>query len=603
MRDTFIKIMDILPASQKRQVGWLLAMSTLTALLETAGVVSIVPFMMVVSNPQILHQNGWLSHLYAASGVDHENYFLFLLGAITFTILVAGNGFKALNSWLINRFTFRTGHEISMRLIRSYLAQPYEYFLTHHSAELGKNILAEVQQVTGGVLRPGMTALTRLVIAVFLATLLLLADPLLALTVVIVLGGGYGVIYGATRVYLARSGQERVAVNRERYHVTAEAFAGAKEMKLKGLENAYAARFEKPSLRFARIQSVNQALSELPRYGLEVIAFGGILIIVLYLLVVHEGLGNALPMIALYAFAGYRMLPTLQEVFAGFAKMRFGKPALDLLHKDMMGKAGAVPPPAQPVEPLPFLDCIHLDRVNYGYPSGDRSVLHDVSIEIRRGMRVAFIGPTGSGKSTIVDLILGLLLPSSGWVIVDGTPLRDPSTIRRWQRQIGYVPQHIFLADDTISANIAFGQAPGTADSTAVEKAARMAQLHDFIVSELPQGYDTKIGERGVRLSGGQRQRLGLARALYGDPQVLVLDEATSALDNDTEAAVMDALGGLGSDKTIIMIAHRLSTVRRCDVLFKLKSGRIVASGTHEEILGKRPASNQDWFDVERERG
>lgn len=593
MRDTITKVRDILPPSQRRYAVWLLIMSAVSALLEAAGVVSIVPFMMVASNPEILHQNNWLGQLYQVSGFSSDNHFLFLLGAITFVVLVAGNAFKALTSWLINRFTHLSGHEISMRLNRAYLAQPYEYFLTHHSADLGKNVLAEVQQVTSGVLRPGMTAITRLVAALCIAALLLATNPLIALVVVAVLGGAYGAIYGGTRLYLSRIGQERYSANRERFHVMSEAFAAVKDLKLKGSESAYAARYERPSLRFAQLQSANQSLSELPRYGLEVVAFGGILLIVLYLLIAHDGLGNALPIIALYAFAGYRMLPTLQEVFAGFAKMRFNKPALDRLHKDLMEKVPDLSSKDRPVDPLPFSKRILLDRIDYSYPSGNGPVLQNLSIEIPHGSRVAFIGQTGAGKSTIVDLILGLLIPTSRSVVVDETPLRDPETIRRWQRQIGYVPQHIFLADDTIAANIAFGVAPDAVDRASVEKAARIAQLHDYIVGELPEGYETRIGERGVRLSGGQRQRLGLARALYGDPAVLVLDEATSALDNETEALVIKALDGLGRDKTVIMIAHRLSTVSGCDILFRLEQGRVVASGTYDEVLGASSSQTQ----------
>jgi ABC-type bacteriocin/lantibiotic exporter with double-glycine peptidase domain len=290
-------------------------------------------------------------------------------------------------------------------------------------------------------------------------------------------------------------------------------------------------------------------------------------------------------LIALYAFAGYRMLPTMQEIFASVARVRFTQPALDLLHRDLMEKSSGELTP-RPAAALPFKRAIRLTNVNYRYPAGDRPVLQNIELEIPRGVRVAFIGPTGAGKSTVVDLILGLLQPTTGTVSVDDQPLQSVDVIRRWQRQIGYVPQHIFLADDTIAANIAFGQPPQEIDQVAVQRAARMAQLHEFIANELPQGYDTKVGERGIRLSGGQRQRLGLARALYGDPSVLVLDEATSALDTTTEDTVREALDGLDENHTVILIAHRLSTVRNCDILYKLDQGRLVASGSHDEVLG-----------------
>lgn len=586
MRDVILKVREILPPQQRRQALGLFAMTTLVALLETAGVVSIIPFMMVVANPKVLHGGGWLSRIYDASGIESENHFLFLLGVGVFLVLVVGNAAKAFTTWKTQKFTQFAGHVVSERLIRAYLAQPYDYFLTRHSSDLGKNVLIEVNQVITGLVQPGMTAISRGIITLFLSALLIITDPLLAITVVAMLGGAYALLYHIIRGYLARIGQDRLTANRERYHVTSEAFAAVKEIKLRGLETAYSRRYSGPSLRYAQRQSATQSLSELPRYGLEVIAFGGILTIVLYLLTAQQGLEGALPLIALYALAGYRMLPNVQEVFAGMAKVRVTRPALDLLYRDLKEKTAQISKSRPALStPLPFERNIRLDRVSYQYPAGSKPVIREISLEIPRGARVGFIGPTGSGKSTIMDMILGLLQPKAGTVLIDGRALDSEALVRGWQSRIGYVPQHIFLADDTVAANIAFGQPDGTVDLALVERAARMAQLHDFIVNELAQGYDTPVGERGIRLSGGQRQRLGLARALYGDPAVLVLDEATSALDTETEDAVMQALDGLSNDCTVIMIAHRLSTVRQCDVLFKVKAGRIVATGSYEQVV------------------
>lgn len=585
MGNLFLKVRDVLPSPERRQAIWLLGMMTVVALLETVGVASVVPFIIVVSNPQVLHQDGWLGTLYASTGIEGEHRFLVLLGASVFVILLVSNAFKALTTWLINRYTQLTAHVVSTRLISAYLAQPYDYFLTRHTAELGKNVLAEVKQVVNGVLQPGMTVLARIVVAIFLFALLLVSDPILAISVATILGGAFGLLYGATRLHLSRTGLERFKMNRERFHIAAEAFSGVKEVKLRGLEATYASQFALPSLRFAQLQAANQTLAQVPRYGLEVIAFGGILLVILYLLTVRQKLEDLLPLIALYVFAGYRLLPTFQEIFASLAKMRFAQPALEHLHCDIIAKSAVARPSPRPTVPLSFSVGIELKHVSYRYPAGKRPVLHDICLEIRKGQRVGFIGPTGSGKSTVVDLILGLLRPTTGEVLIDGQALQSETTIRRWQRRIGYVPQHIYLADDTVAANIAFGEPTQTVDLTMVERAARMAQLHDFIQNDLPQGYDTPVGERGIRLSGGQRQRLGVARALYGDPAVLVLDEATSALDHKTEAALIETLDELDSNCTVIMIAHRLSTVRQCNILFQFESGRLVASGPHAELL------------------
>jgi ABC-type multidrug transport system fused ATPase/permease subunit len=560
---------------------------TAVALLETIGVGTIVPFMMVVANPSVLHEDNWVGRIYAWSAIGSDDRFLFLLGLAVLFVLVGGNALKATGTWSIHRFSQMAGYAIALQLFRTYLARPYEYFLTRHSADLGKNILTEVQQVVSGVLWPGLSALSRAIAVLLLIALLLVADPLLTLAAVLTLSGAYALIYVGTRRYLLRIGQKQVAANRARYYVASEVFSGVKEVKLKGLEDVSAERLSGPSLQFARHLAVSHTLSQAPRYVLEVIAFGGILLIILFLLAERKGLSEALPLVSLYAFAGYRMLPALQEVFNGVTRMRFSWATLELVRQEMMSPVA----PALPfVAPLPFERAIRLENVSYRYPLGDAPALVNIYLEIPRGARVGFIGPTGSGKSTAIDVILGLLRPSNGRVMIDGIALDSEELIRSWQARIGYVPQHIFLADDTVAANIAFGEVAGRMNHAAVERAARMAQLHDFVTNELPRGYDTPVGERGIRLSGGQRQRLGLARALYGNPAVLVLDEATSALDNETEAAVIQALDELRAGCTVIMIAHRLTTVRCCDFLVRMEDGRVTASGTPDKVLeGKEP--------------
>lgn len=587
VREGFAKVWDVLPLQQRREAGRLLILMTAIALVETLGVGTIVPFMMAVGNPSVLHESGWLGKAYAWSGVANGDRFLFLLGLVVLFMLVAGNALKAIATWSIQRFSQMAGHAISLRLFRTYLARPYEYFLTRHSADLGKNILAEVQQVVSGVIWPVMSALSRGIVVLLLIALLLVADPLVTLAAMVTLGGTYALIYIATRHYLLRIGQKQVAANRGRYYVASEVFSGIKEVKLKALEDFSSERLTAPSLQFARHLAISQTLSLTPRFALEIIAFGGILVIVLFLLAERKGLSDALPLVSLYAFAGYRMLPALQEVFNSVTRIRFSWPTLNLVRQELMSSAG---PSLPSVAPLPFERAIRLENVSYRYPPGESAALDDICLEVRRGERVGFIGPTGSGKSTVIDVILGLLRPSTGRVTIDGIALDSEELVRSWQMRIGYVPQHIFLADDTVAANIAFGQAPERMNRAAVERAARMAQLHDFVLNELPQGYDTQVGERGIRLSGGQRQRLGLARALYSDPAVLVLDEATSALDSETEMAVIKALDELGADCTVIMIAHRLSTVGSCDVLIRMDGGRVTASGSPDRLQKKEPA-------------
>jgi ATP-binding cassette subfamily C protein len=325
-----------------------------------------------------------------------------------------------------------------------------------------------------------------------------------------------------------------------------------------------------------------------------VVAFGGIVLIAVYLIAVQENIRQVIPMLGLYAFAGYRLMPALQQAFKGIASARFNIAALETLHRDLQecadAAAGTIANRTQEETSAPLMlnDRLVFDSVSYTYPGAKEPTIQKLSMEILAHTTVGFVGKTGSGKTTTVDLILGLLQPQAGLIAVDGMPLRD-GTIRRWQQNIGYVPQQIYLSDDTISRNIAFGVKEEDIDMEAVRDAARRAHIYDFVEKELPDRWNTVVGERGVKLSGGQRQRIGIARALYHHPSILVFDEATSALDQSTEARVMEAIYELDDNHTIIMIAHRLSTVRRADNIVMLERGRKVGEGTYDELAQRHP--------------
>jgi ATP-binding cassette, subfamily B, bacterial PglK len=413
--------------------------------------------------------------------------------------------------------------------------------------------------------------------------LLIIVDPLLALSVGVVLGLTYAGIYAAMSGRLKRLGQARIEANNERFTAVSEAFGAAKEVKVGGLEQAYIQRFAKPAEIFAKGQATASVIGQLPRFALEAIAFGGMLLVMLYLMAKSGSFAAALPIIALYAFAGYRIMPALQQIYGAFTQLRFAGPALDALHQDLSSLQTANAQQGN-LSPLPLTQAIRLEQVSYCYPNAPQPALKGIDLTIPAHSTVGFVGATGSGKTTTVDVILGLLESQDGHLSVDGQ-LITAANRRQWQCAIGYVPQHIYLADESVAANIAFGVKAKDIDQQAVECAAKIANLHEFVINDLPQGYATTVGERGVRLSGGQRQRIGIARALYHNPQVLILDEATSALDNLTEQAVMEAVNNLGHDITIILIAHRLSTVRQCDQIYLLERGEVKAQGTFEELI------------------
>jgi ABC-type multidrug transport system fused ATPase/permease subunit len=407
-------------------------------------------------------------------------------------------------------------------------------------------------------------------------------DPKLAFIVSFALAAFYGLIYKTTSGLLALGGSERLKANQERFTVVSEAFGAAKEVKVGGLEDFYVQRFAGPAQTFARHQASAIVISQLPRFLFEAIAFGGLLLVMLYFMGQSGSFSNVLPIIALYAFAGYRLMPALQQIFAAITQLRFAAPAVEALHKDLTSLQPAGPYPQQGA--MVLTQAITLSNIVYHYPNAATPALKGISLSIPAKSTAGIVGATGSGKTTTVDLILGLLEAQEGTLAIDGQIINEHNR-RAWQRAIGYVPQQIYLADNTVAANIAFGVQEKDLDQAAVERAAKIANLHEFVTTDLPQGYATTVGERGVRLSGGQRQRIGIARALYHNPQVLILDEATSALDNFTEQVVMEAVNNLGHEITIILIAHRLSTVKDCDQIFLLEKGELKGRGRFEELM------------------
>jgi ABC-type bacteriocin/lantibiotic exporter with double-glycine peptidase domain len=580
------KFIDLLTPPERKHAGVLMGMILVMAFLDMLGVASILPFMAVLAKPELVQTNAVLNIAFTVSreiGIHTPEQFLFALGALVFVLLVTSLAFKALTTYAQTRFALMREYSIGKRLVEGYLHKPYSWFLSRHSADLGKTILSEVTTVINNGMIPLMTLMAQSTVALVLLILLLIVDPLLALSVSLVLGLAYASIFAVMSGWLKRLGQARIKANQERFTAVSEAFGAAKEVKVGGLEQTYIQRFAAPAEIFAKGQTTASIIGQLPRYALEAIAFGGMLLVILYLMAESGSFASALPIIALYAFAGYRLMPALQQLYQAITQLRFVAPALDALHQDLMGLQAADAQHSR-LSPLPLIRAIKLSHVSYRHPNAPQLALKDIDLTIPAHSTVGFVGATGSGKTTTVDVILGLLEPQDGSLNIDGQPITAANR-RQWQRAIGYVPQHIYLADDSVAANIAFGLNAKEIDPQAVERAAKIANLHEFVVNELPQGYATTVGERGVRLSGGQRQRIGIARALYHNPQVLILDEATSALDNLTEQAVMEAVNNLGNDITIILIAHRLSTVRQCDQIYLMERGEVIASGGYDELM------------------
>jgi ABC-type multidrug transport system fused ATPase/permease subunit len=582
---TFKKLLFLLTPLERKRAAWLLIMIIVMALLDMIGVASILPFMAVLTNPDFIEANSILNTVFKASnifGVENNQQFLFALGTLVFLLLIISLTFKALTTYLQIRFIQMSEYNISRRLVEGYLHQPYSWFLSHNSSELGKTILSEVEQLIDNGMRPLVELIAKGAVTITLVTLLIIADPKLTLIVGLSLAGSYLLIFYFVRNYLNRIGKERLKNNQLRFTSISEVFGAAKEVKVGGLEQIYIKRFSNSAEILARTQASSIVIGQLPRFILEAITFGGILLIILYIMAQRGSFTSALPIVSLYVFAGYRLIPALQAIYASLTQIIFVGPSLDKLHNDFKNLKLFNVNQEQGV--LSFNKIISLKNIHYNYPNAPRTALKGINLNIPAKSTIGLVGVTGCGKTTTVDIILGLLEPQKGTLEVDGKIITKKNS-RSWQRSIGYVPQHIYLADDSVAANIAFGVELIDINQAAVERASKIANLHNFVIEELPKQYQTTVGERGVRLSGGQRQRIAIARALYHNPQVLILDEATSALDNETEKAVMDAINNLGKDITIIIIAHRLNTVKRCDKIFLLEKGEIKNQGTFDELI------------------
>lgn len=594
MLNTVQKLYEILDRRERRRVAMVLALMIAVAMFEVVGVASIMPFMAVLSNPELIDTNQYLRHVYQRLAFESPRSFMLFLGGLFLILIVLSLALRAVAFWVQFRFAAMRSHEWSCRLAEKYLGRPYEWFLGQHSGTLSSSVLHEVNQMVHGSLFPLMGLLSQAFVAVLLTLLLVVVDSVLAISTAVVLGGAYGILYLAARRLLARLGEEILEANRRRYKLALEMFGGIKDVKVSGFEWSFLRQYREASLRSAERQVVAKTLGEIPSFAMQALVFGGIVVVLLYVLVKQGDLQSALPVFSVYALAGYRLMPALQAVYRHLSEIRTSEAVLERVHaawvsaasQDVIGDSSDTAKPSK--EAIRLEKCLRLECVSYRYPGSDRWALRNIELLIPARSTVGLVGTTGAGKTTLVDVILGLLQPEAGVLRVDEQVLTQEGR-RAWQRNIGYVPQQIFLSDDTVTANIAFGVPPENVERPRVERAARLANLHSFIMEGLPNGYDTVVGERGVRLSGGQRQRIGIARALYSDPAVLLLDEATSALDGVTEHAVMDAVRNLGGKKTIIVVAHRLSTVRECDAIFIMEKGELVARGTYDALLETSP--------------
>ena len=585
------RMFSLFDAREKRRFWILAAAMVAVAMVEVVGISSVLLLLKVLAEPTTVEESRVLSGMRDWLGLDTDFAFQIALGIVVMAVVLIGLVIKAGGTYAVIRYSTMRGYTISSRLLGAYLHQPYEWFLGRNSAEIGKNVLNECDSLVGRVITPALKLIANVLLVVAIVGFLVFVDPMVTLLAAGMLGGSYALIYLRLRGRLKRTGEDMMEAFEQRFRVSQEATGGIKDVKLLGLEDSYTLRYQGAAKDSAQAAATLGVISDLPRIALEAITFGTLLALILLLLFRSGGdIAEIVPTLGIFAFSVMRLLPALQQIYHGLATMRGGRAVLETISGDYAEAMGFVRPALPDGKPLSLSRQLELDGIGFRYATAARPALNGLNVTIKACTTVGLVGGTGAGKTTMVDLILGLLTAQSGEMRVDGVPITN-ANVRAWQQTLGYVPQAIFLTDDTIAANIAFGVPADEIDMAAVERAARAAALHDFVQAELDDGYATMVGERGVRLSGGQRQRIGIARALYRDPSLLIMDEATSALDNITERVVMEAVQNIRNDKTVILIAHRLSTVKDCDTIFLMEHGKLSAQGTYDELV----ASNETF--------
>jgi ABC-type multidrug transport system fused ATPase/permease subunit len=573
-----------------RQFVAVMILTLASALLEVVSLGAALPFIAVLASPDAAFKYRLVAFVGHMLGVhDGKQMLIPLTVAFALAAIVAG-AVRLLWSWASTRFTFAIGAELSEEVYLRTLYQPYEVHIRRSSSEIISGIATKIGGTMLGVLLPSLTLASSLILLVAITLTLVIVDPMAAMIAAVGFGSSYWLVSWLANHRLRRNSM--LIASEQTYVIKAlqEGLGGIRDVLLDGAQPFYCEIYRRADLALRRAQANNIFIQQIPRPLIE--AFGMILIAGLAFGLSRRagGIAAALPVLVALALGAHRLLPALQQAYTSWAAIIGSQAVLadtiDLLEQPMPPRA-LEPAPS----PLPLKHSIQLAALRFRYSSNDPWAIEDLDLTILRGARVGFVGTTGGGKSTAMDLLMGLLTPTQGEVRVDGEPVVG-DRVRAWQRTIAHVPQSIYLADASLAQNIAFGVAPADIDMERVRRVAQKAQLAEFVETR-PRGYDEIVGERGVRLSGGQRQRIGIARALYKQASVLVLDEATSALDNITERSVLEAIEALGRDMTILIIAHRLSTVQRCDIVVELEHGRVVAQGSYEQLLERSQTFRQ----------
>lgn len=586
------QIWSLFDKVQRRRAVGLFAMMLVGAGFEALGIGLIMPFVALVADPAQIEQMPVLPAVFEALGATSGSSVVIAAGLGLLGVYLIKNLYLSLMYYAQFRFVFSNQVRLSRRLFGSYLHSPYAFHLHRNSAQLLRNVNEEVRMTFLNVLIPLLTLGVELSVVVVIAAVLIVVEPVVAPVAIVTFALISLAFYRMIRRQTVRLGKTQQRHNGLMIQWVNQGLGGVKEAKVAGCEDYFLDHYVASSEAYARAVRYHRFVKEIPRNVIETLGLGGMILVVVLLVARGQPMASVLPVLGLFAMAAVRLLPSMTRIISALTAVRHHKPSVDVICADLEllddapGDGGA----DGAGEPMAFEEEVRLENVSYRYPGANEVALRDLDLTIRRGESVGFVGASGAGKTTAVDLILGLLEPATGTITVDGRPIDEH--LRSWQEKLGYIAQPVYLMDDTVRRNVAFGVDDKSIVDGQVWAALKDAQLA-ALVGSLPEGLDTAIGEGGVRLSGGQRQRLGIARALYRQPELLVLDEATSALDNATEREITSAIEALAGRMTLVVIAHRLSTVRHCDRLFFLREGRIADVGTYDELLARNPHFQQ----------
>lgn len=583
MSDLIKKLKDILPVKDKFKLAFLFFLMIIGGALEVLSIGIIAGFVAVVANPETLLENNIAKSILDFFNIEDSRDILLYGSVFLIFIFLFKNAYLVLYKYIKSRFIFNRYKSFSERLFSIYMNVPYSFHLQRNSADLIRNITNESRTLATNIMLPFLQIATEVIITIGIITLLLFVEPFVTLITIVLLGGVSFLFLHTTKKKMKKYGEEALQERSKIIKLVNEGVGGFKDATIMNRQIWFIEKFQKSISSLAKTHFYQQTTKQAVRPVVETIAITGMLLISLILLDRGYSIGELASVLALFALSIQRLLPAINSIIGEYTGLRYHAHALTPIHEDLTRLKEYEDKNKQVSDDkLELKKIIELRDVSFSYSDSKEKVLDNVSLEIKKGSAVGIVGPTGSGKTTLVDLILGLLVPQKGGVFVDQQNI-NKNTLA-WQKNIGYIPQFIYLSDDTIRNNIAFGIDEEKINQERIKEVLGVAHLNEF-VDKLEEGVNTHIGERGIRLSGGQRQRIGIARALYNNPEVLVMDEATSSLDNITEKFVIDAIEKLKKERTVIIIAHRLTTVKNCDTLYLLKDGKIAAKGSYEELL------------------